>query len=154
MTEATRAAIEDIIDAFRRGDHARLAARYDDDLDWLLHAPTLPSAGVRRGKNAVLAGLLGVYRNFRIVSYKVPLVLVDGDRAAMISDLELVERSSERLIASQVASFQRFRDGKMIEYRGFSGHFDPAGGGLGQDIEVWPHGSPPTSPWMPTPYHD
>jgi ketosteroid isomerase-like protein len=151
MGEAVRAVIDDIIDAFRCGDHARLADRYDDDLDWLLHAPVamLPSAGVRRGKNAVLAGLLGLYRDFRIFSYKVPLIMVEGDRAAMISDLELMERASGRVIASHVASFQRFRGGKMIEYRGFSGHFGAADGSFDDELDVWSAGSPPTSPWLP-----
>ena len=156
MSEATRAAIDDIIEAFCSGDHARLAGRYDAGLDWLLAAPAsvLPSAGVRRGKNAVLAGLLDLNRDFRIASYKVPLIMVDGDRAAIISDLTMVERSSGRVITTHVASFQRFRDGKMIEYRGFWGRYETTAGRPGDGLEGWPGTSPPTSPAMPRAYHD
>jgi len=52
---SARAVVEDIQDAFRRGDYARLAARYDDDVDWLFHGPAsvFPEVGHRRGKVAV-----------------------------------------------------------------------------------------------------
>ena len=151
MTDATRAAIEDIIDAFQCGDHARLADRYDDDIEWQLHAPmsVFPFAGIRRGKNAVLASLLGVYRDFQIASYNVPLVMVEGDRAATIADIRVIQRSTSRVIVSHLAGFHRFRDGKMIEYRGFSDSFDSVEQALGHDLEVRTAGSPPTSPWLP-----
>lgn len=151
MSEATRVAIDDIIDAFQCGDHARLADRYDDDIEWQLHAPVsvFPFAGIRRGKNAVLASLLGVYRDFQIASYKVPLVMVEGDRAATISDVRVIQRSTGRVIVSQLAGFHRFRDGKMIEYRGFSDSSDSIEQALGHDLEIRNAGSPPTSPWLP-----
>lgn len=150
MKEATRAAIDDMIDAFQCGDHARLADLYDDDIDWQLHAPisVFPFAGMRRGKNAVLASLLGVYRDFEIASYKVPLVMVDGDRAATISDVQVVQRSTGRVIASQLASFHRFRNGKLIEYRGFSDSFDTAQQVLGRDLAAGATGSLPISLWL------
>lgn len=152
MSEATRAAIDDMIDAFRCGDHARLADRYDDDIEWQLHAPKLvfPFAGMRRGKNALLASLLGVYRDFRIIGYDVSLIIVDGDRAATISDVRLIQRSTGRAIVSHLANFHRFRHGKMIEYRGFSGYLDYPG----DDLDVWSASSPPTSPWQPKPRYD
>ncbi|MBS0534187.1 MAG: nuclear transport factor 2 family protein [Proteobacteria bacterium] len=153
MTEATRAAIDDIIDAFRCGDHARLADRYDDDIEWQLHAPisVFPFAGIRRGKNAVLASLLGVYRDFQIAGYDIALIMVDGDRAATISDVRVIQRSTGRVIVSHLASFHRFRDGKLIEYRGFSDTFDTAGQALGRELDDWVPQERSISPWMPKP---
>lgn len=150
MSEATRAMIDDIIDAFQCGDHARLADRYDDDIEWQLHAPMslFPFAGIRRGKNAVLASLLGVYRDFQIASYKVPLIMVEGDRAATISDVRVIQRSTGRVIVSHLAGFHRFRGGKMIEYRGFSDISGSVEQALGDDREIGNAGSPPTSPWL------
>ncbi len=137
-TDETRAALIDMTDAFKRGDHERLAARYDDDIDWALYAPLLvfPFAGKRRGKSEVLASLLGVYQQFTIAKYDVPVILADGDRAATISEIEVVIRSTGRSVTSQLASFSRFRDGRMIEYRGYTDSFDAAEQVLGFDIDV------------------
>lgn len=138
MTEATRAAIDDIIDAFQCGDHKRLADRYDDDIEWRLYAPVsiFPFAGARHGKTEVLASLLGVYQSYRIARYKVQLVLIDGDRAATISDVHVIQRSSGRVITSHLAGFHRFRDGKLIEYRGFTDSFDSAEQAIGYEIDL------------------
>ena len=137
-TDETRAAINDMIDAFTCGDHARLELRYDDDIDWVLYAPLLvfPFAGRRRGKDEVLTSLLGVYQQYSIVTYKAPVVMVDGDRVATISEMEIVVRSTGRTITSRVASFSRFRNGKMIEYQGFTDSFDAAEQVLGFNIDV------------------
>lgn len=135
--ETTRAALEDIIDAFQRGDHERLAARYDDDIESLLYAPktVFPFAGLRRGKEAVLTGLLLVYRAYSIARYVVSLKVVDGDRAATIADLHLIQRSTGRTITTNVASFYRFRDGKLIGYRGFTDSFDWMEQVVGREID-------------------
>ena len=137
-TDETRDAINDMINAFKCGDHARLVARYHDDIEWALHAPLLvfPFAGKRRGKDEVLTSLLGVYQQYSIVDYKAPVVVVDGDRVATIADIEIIVRSTGRTITSRVASFSRFRDGKMIEYQGFTDSFDAAEQVLGFDIDV------------------
>lgn len=136
-TETTRAALEDIIDAFQRGDHTRLAARYDDEIEWLLYAPTsiFPFAGLQRGKAAVLTGLLLVYQSYSIASHDVSLTVVDGDRAASIADVRLVQRSTGRVITANLASFYRFRGGKLIGYRGFTDSFDWAEQTLGREID-------------------
>lgn len=136
--ETTRAALEDIIDAFQCGDHERLAARYDDDIEWLFHAPMsiFPFAGARRGKSAVLTSLAVVYQSYGIARYEVPLILVDGDRAATISDVHVVQRTTGRVIRSRIAGFHRFRGGKLIEYCGFTDSFDSAEQVLGYEIEV------------------
>jgi len=149
-TEATRAALEDLINAFQCGDHERLAARYHDDIEWLLYAPIsiFPFAGLRRGKSAVLSSLLMVYQSYRIANYKVSLILVDGDRAATISESQVVQRSTGRVITSQLANFHRFQDGKLIEYRGFTDSFDSAEQTLGRELDGLPAGPLSMPPWM------
>jgi ketosteroid isomerase-like protein len=138
MTETTRAAINDIIDAFQCGDHKRLVDRYDDDVEWLIHAPVsvFPFAGVHRGKSAVLTSLLSVYQAYRIARYEVQMIMVDGERAATISDVHIIQRSSGRVITSHLAGFHRFRDGKLIEYRGFTDSFDSVEQAIGFEIDL------------------
>ncbi len=77
-----------------------------------------------------------MYQQYSIVTYKAPVVMVDGDRVATISEMEIVVRSTGRTITSRVASFSRFRNGKMIEYQGFTDSFDAAEQVLGFNIDV------------------
>jgi ketosteroid isomerase-like protein len=137
-TEMTRAALDDLIRAFDLGDHERLAARYDDDIDWIIYAPVtiFPYAGARHGKNEVLACFAMIYQTYSVIKTTVTQKIVDGDRAATITETQLVQRETGRTIRSRMANFMRFRDGKMIEYRGFTDSFDTAEQVLGHEIEI------------------
>jgi ketosteroid isomerase-like protein len=137
-TDDTRAALDDLIDAFQCADHDRLVSRYDDDIDWVLYAPILvfPFAGKRRGKTEVLTSLLGVYQHYQITKYDVQRILVDGDQAATVSDINVIQRATGRIINSQLAGFHRFRDGKLFHYRGYTDSFDTAEQALGYEIDI------------------
>jgi len=137
-TEATRAALDAIIAAFSAGDSDRLAACYHDDIDWLFHAPvsTFPFAGARRGKAEVFKGYALLYTAYRVADYRVLAKLVDGDRAAMISEVRTVQRATGRSLLSRVAGFHRFADGKLIEYRGFTDSFDAVEQTLGREVQL------------------
>lgn len=136
--QSTRAAIAELIDAFQRGDNDRLAACYHDDIDWLFHAPVVlfPFAGARRGKADVFKGLALMYEAFRPVRYDVEVILADGDRAATLSDAHMEQRATGRIIRSRIAGFHRFRDGLLIEYRGFTDSFDSVEQALGRELDI------------------
>jgi ketosteroid isomerase-like protein len=136
--ELTRAALADLTDAFTHGDHERLAARYHDDVDWLFHAPVtmFPFAGARYGKADVFKGFALLYETFRLVDYRLVAQLVDGDRAATMSDVHMVQRATGRTISSRVAGFHRFHDGQLIEYRGFTDSFDSVEQAIGRELEL------------------
>jgi ketosteroid isomerase-like protein len=136
--ESTRTALDDLIDAFMRGDNERLAARYHDDIDWLFHAPVsiFPFAGARRGKAEVFKGFALLYETYRVTGYSVEVKLVEGDRAATLSDAHMVQRATGRTIQSRIAGFHRFQEGKMIEYRGFTDSFDSVEQALGRELQL------------------
>ena len=136
--ETTRAALEDLIGAFMSGDNERLAARYHDDVDWLFHAPVsiFPFAGARRGKTEVFKGFALLYQLFRVAKYQVVVTLVEGDRAATLSDAQMQQRATGRTVSSRIASFHRFQSGKVIEYRGFTDSFDSVEQALGRELEL------------------
>jgi len=121
-----------------RGDNERLAARYHDDIDWLFHAPVslFPFAGARRGKAEVFKGLALLYETYRVTGYSVEVNLVEGDRAATLSDAHMVQRATGRTIQSRIAGFHRFQDGKVIEYRGFTDSFDSVEQALGRELQL------------------
>jgi ketosteroid isomerase-like protein len=136
--EATRAALDDILSAFIDGDSDRLAARYHDDVDWLFHAPVsvFPFAGARRGKAEVFKGLALFYGAYKVADFQVELKIVDGDRAATLSDVHTVQRVTGRMLRSRIAGFHRFHGGKLIEYRGFTDSFDAVEQTLGRELEL------------------
>ena len=137
-TEATRAALDAMIAAFVAGDSDGLAASYHDDIDWLFHAPitTFPFAGARRGKTEVFKGFALLYTDYRVSDYRVVVKLVDGDRAALISEVHTVQRATGRTLSSRIAGFHRFAEGKLVEYRGFTDRFDAVEQMLGREVAV------------------
>jgi len=136
--ESTRDIIRSIHDAFSQGDHERFASFYDDDIDWTFHAPVsvFPFLGRRVGKAAVFLSLNQLYAGYKVEALAAQLVLADGDRAAVISEVAMVQRASGRTIRCRVASFYRLRNGRVIEYEGFLDSFDAVEQAFGRYIEV------------------
>lgn len=134
-TAATRTALDALLAAFVAGDNDRLAALYDDDVDWLFHCPAsvFPFAGLRRGKAEVFKGYALFYRDYKLVRYEVRRRLVDG-HAALVSEVHSMQRATGRTVRSHIAGFPRFRDGKLIEYRGFTDSFDAVEQILGREL--------------------
>jgi ketosteroid isomerase-like protein len=136
--DTTRGIIRNIHDAFTQGDHELFASFYDDNVDWTFHAPVsvFPFLGRRVGKAAVFLSLNQLYAGYKIEALAAQLVLADGDRAAVISEIAMVQRASGRTIRCRVASFYRLRDGRVVEYEGFLDSFDAVEQAFGRYIEV------------------
>jgi ketosteroid isomerase-like protein len=137
-TGVARAIIMEIQDAFRKGDYARIAALYDDDIDWLFHGPTsvFPDVGRRQGKVEVFKTLAALNTMYRFDRYVTDHLIAEGDWAAGIADVTLVQRASGRVIQCKIASFHRVRDGLVVEYRGFTDSFDAAEQVLGRELNL------------------
>jgi ketosteroid isomerase-like protein len=138
IESATRATVQDLYDAYARRDFARVASLIHDDIDWVIYAPVsvFAFAGPRRGRAAVLQAMGGVAEQYTIESYVPEIVLVDGDRAAVISDASFKQRATGRVLRFRVANFLRFADGKLIEFREFMNSFDAVEQALGRELEL------------------
>jgi ketosteroid isomerase-like protein len=136
--DTTRGIIRSIHDAFTQGDHELFASFYDDNVDWTFHAPVsvFPFLGRRIGRAAVFVSLNQLYAGYKIEALAAQLVLADGDRAAVISEVAMVQRASGRTIRCRVASFYRLRNGRVVEYEGFLDSFDAVEQAFGRYIEV------------------
>ena len=143
--ESTRAAVRDLLDAFSRGDFERLAQRYDENIDYMFYAPVwvFPFTGPRQGRVAVFQAYAELFKAYKIERHVVETVIVDDDRAAALSDVTLLQRSTGRTVRSRVASFYRFREGRLVEYRGFIDSFDAVEQVLGRWLDVGPLGGAP-----------
>jgi ketosteroid isomerase-like protein len=137
-SESTRGIISRVHDAFKRGDHERFASYYDENIDWTFHAPisVFPFAGRRVGKPAVVLSLQQLYEGYKLQGFAAQVVLADGDRAAVISEVALEQHATDRTIRCRVASFYRVRNGRVVEYHGFVDSFDAVEQVLGRYIEV------------------
>jgi ketosteroid isomerase-like protein len=127
-----------LYEAYVRGDRERVAALLDEDIDWVIHGPVdvFPFAGVRKGKEAVLKALAAIERDYELKHYVPALILADGDRAAVLSDVAFVQRATHRLLRFRIANFLRLHDGKLVEFREFSDTFDVTQQALGRWLEV------------------
>jgi ketosteroid isomerase-like protein len=115
-----------------------VAALIDDDVDWIIYGPVnvFPFAGHRRGRNAVLEALAGIAKDYMLERYQPQIVIVEGDRAAVMSEVAFKQRTTDRTLSFQLANFLRFRDGRLIEFREFANTFDLVEQALGHCIEV------------------
>jgi ketosteroid isomerase-like protein len=134
----TRDLVTDLYAAYARGDADRIAELIDDDIDWIIHGPMqiFPFAGHRRGKMAVLEALGALAKDYVLERYEPRSMLVDGDRAAVMSDVAFRQRATGRTLRFHIANFLRFRDGRVVEFREFANTFDVVEQALGRMLPV------------------
>lgn len=127
-----------IQEAFRNADYGRMAALYDDDIDWLFHGPVsiFPEIGHRRGKAAVFRSFERLNILYHFDRHVTDQLVAESDWAAGIADVTMTQRATGRIIQCRVANFHRVRDGRLIEYRGFCDTFDAVEQTLGRELPV------------------
>jgi ketosteroid isomerase-like protein len=132
--EDMRTMVRALYAAYAGGDDARVAAMIDDDVDWIIYGPVqvFSFVGARRGKTAVLETLAGIATEYAVERYQPEIIVVDGDRAAVMSNVAFVQRSTGRTLSFRNANFLRFRDGRLVEFREFSDTFDVVEQALGR----------------------
>jgi ketosteroid isomerase-like protein len=134
----TRAIVRELYDAYSRRDFERVAALIHDDIDWIIYAPmwVFPFAGPRHGRAAVLDAMAAIAKTFALESYKPDVMIVDGERAALMSDISYRQRVTNRVLRLRIASFLRWQDGRLIEYREFTNSFDAVEQALGRELKL------------------
>jgi ketosteroid isomerase-like protein len=138
VSDATRSLVQDLYDAYRRGDNASVADLIDDDVDWVIHGPVqvFPFSGARRGKQGALDALAAIAKDYAIERYDPEIVVVDNDRAAVMLNAAFMQRATRRTLTFRIADFMKFRDGKLIEFREFCDTFDVVEQALGRWLVV------------------
>jgi ketosteroid isomerase-like protein len=139
MTEvATRAAVKTLYEAYAAHDLERVAAVIHDDIEWIIYGPVqvFPFQGPRRGKAQVLDVLGAIAKDYELERYVPEIVVVEGDRAAVMSDAAFLQRATNRTLSLRLADFLRFHDGQLIEFREFTDTFDAVEQALGKWLDV------------------
>ena len=137
-----RAAIRELIetwyDAHKHADLAFFDRILAHDIEWTMHGPpqAFPVPNSLYGKRAVLDAIAQVHAALYVVRNVQREVMIDGDRAAVISDRTVVQRATGRTMIYRVAAFLRFRGDKLVSYQSFYDSFDMLEQVIGQPLEV------------------
>jgi ketosteroid isomerase-like protein len=134
---ATCETVRELYAAYGRRDFDHVAAFIHDDIDWVIYSPisVFPFADPRRGRAAVLEAMAGIAQQYSLESYQNEIVIVKGERAAVMSDVSFIQRATNRIMRFRVANFLRFQDGKLIEFCEFANSFDVVEQALGRELE-------------------
>ncbi len=134
----TRTTVDELYGAYRRHDVERFAALLHDNIDWVIHGPidVFPFAGLRRGRTAVLQAIADITRLYALESHRPEVVIVEGDRAAVMADVGFRQIASGRVIRFRVANYLRIEDGRLIEFREFADSFDQVEQAIGHTVDI------------------
>lgn len=137
-SDDTRAAVNGLYGAYVLRDLVRVASYIHDDIDWVIHAPRqlFGFTGPRHGKKAVLDALGEIAKDYAIENYVPKITIVDGDRAAVLSDVVFAQRSSGRVLNFRIADVMRISDGRVIEFEEFIDSIDVAEQALGRYLDL------------------
>jgi ketosteroid isomerase-like protein len=138
VSATTRAAVIDLYAAYANRNFDRVAELIHEDIDWIIYGPVqiFPFAGHRQGRAAVLEALGSIAKDFSLERYEPRIIIVEDDRAAVMSDVAFKQRATGRVLTAHLANFLRFRDGRLIEFREFANTFDMVEQALGRWIDV------------------
>lgn len=124
--------------AYQQGDRAFVADLFHDQIDWrfFISSEALPMPGQVRGKWHVLLALQKIHEHIEIIRNEITLLIVEGERAAMICDRVVRQRQTGRVMQYKVAAFHRYEGGKLIEYQEFGDGLDILEQALGRGIDA------------------
>lgn len=111
----------------------------DDEIEYTSCAPqqAFPYFGRGRGKAALLAAWEASRAEYEFLSYLPSLIVADGtSTAAVIVQMRIRHRSTDRVSSLVVADFLRFRLGRIFEFRQFMDTLDAAEQWLGREIDL------------------
>ena len=107
-------------EAFARGDIPAVIDLLADDVDWASEAASteVPWWGPRHGKAEVLAFFEALGTAMEVKEFT-PLVIVgDGDDVLTVVRYQATSRANGKTASMDIHHHWRFRDGKIVRYRG------------------------------------
>ena len=96
-----------------------------DDFVFNTHAPrsVMSFAGVKSGREEVIAYFKALDQEWAFEEYEIKERIVDGDRAAVVSNIRFVYRATGKTLAIRKVDLLGLRDGQICS---FDEHFDSA----------------------------
>jgi uncharacterized protein len=124
--ELHRQRVLNFLEVFYAGDIEGALARCTDDIEFAANAPVdiLPHMSHRRGKAAVREMWTTVHSRYSEMRYEVPILVVEGDRAAANIRVFFRKRSNQRVVQFDIAAFYTLREGRIAQVREILDTFD------------------------------
>lgn len=94
------------------------------------------SSRSRDGGAGVLGSLGQIAADYEIDQYRPQSTIVDGDRAAVVSDVVFLQRGSQRRLNFRIVDLIKLRDGRVVNFEEFIDTFDVVEQALGQHIVI------------------
>lgn len=118
--------ILDYLKAGYAGDLERAANYFDDEIDFIAYAPidVFPTLGQKFGKAAMVQALIRLHSMYRRIEHDVTSIIAEDDRVAVMLELRMFARDSDRVISLPIANFYTLRNGRIYIYRQFLDSFD------------------------------
>ena len=125
-------------EAFGQGDRSFIINLLADDIVWTMHGPrqAFPAPTVLNGKAEVVAALRKIDEALLVERNQLLTLMVDGDQSATLCERHVLQRQTGRRLIYKVATFYRFRDGKLVEYQSFYDSFDMLKQVIGREIDI------------------
>ena len=86
------------------------------------------------GKWHVVEAWKKIDAELELIRNDIEVLLVEGERAALVYDRTLRQRKSGRVIRLKVAAFKRYQDRKLIEYQEFGDGLELLEQSIGRSI--------------------
>jgi ketosteroid isomerase-like protein len=136
--EAMRGLFRAFCDALISHESTQIADWLDDDIDWIVFGPIdlFPFFGQRKGRNEVLEMYAQVGNFLTFKHYDKDTLLIEGERAAVLTKLSAAHKRTGRTLSLRLAMFAEFRDGKVVRLRTVFDSFDAAEQALGREIDL------------------
>jgi len=98
----------------------RLSAVFDNDIDFLSHAPTdlFPYLGRHRGWADVSKAISQIHEHLEVVYFWPLSILIDRNNAALTVFVSIRQRSNGKQADFLAAHFLKFRNGRIVEFCG------------------------------------
>ena len=116
----------EFFDVLYSGDVEGALACCTDDVEFLANAPVdiLPHMGHRRGKAEMREMWDAVRARYSELRCEVPMLVVDGDKAAAFIRVFFRKSLNQRMVQFDVAGFYTLRGGKISQIREVIDTFD------------------------------
>jgi ketosteroid isomerase-like protein len=140
-TPVSRSTVQAFFQAFAAKDTARLAPLVHDNVVWSITGPVelIPFCGEYRGRAAALDVFGRIAPTvLRLTGFDPEILLIDGDRCAMLARLTGITPGDGRTISYRCTLFVRFEGDKAIDFLSVIDSFDAAEQFLGRAIDLSP----------------
>jgi len=120
MTEQNVQIVEDVYEAFARGDVAAVLAAMTDDVEWH-EAEGMPYGGVHRGGDAVAQNVFGpITTDIPDFAVTPAEVIASGDTVAVVVRYTGTGKNTGEELDLKVVHIWNVRDGKIERFRQFA----------------------------------